>query len=212
MTMIQVFGDDRSGNCLKVKWLLDYLGLPHAWTQLDIRQGATRTAEFLAMNPAGQVPLVLLADGRPLAQSNAILLHFAAGTSLLPVDPYALAKVLEWLFWEQYSHEPWVAVRRFQKLYLGKPDHELDPRLLERGNAALARMEKQLGESAWLVGAQPTVADLCLLPYTKFAHEGGFELAQFPAVAAWIRRAGEAFAVPLQQEPQRTLAGMTAPE
>jgi glutathione S-transferase len=194
MTMIQVFGDDRSGNCLKVKWLLDHLHVPYAWKQLDILQGESRTAAFLAMNPAGQVPLVLLADGRPLAQSNAILLHFAAGTRLLPSDAYAQAKVLEWLFWEQYSHEPWVAVRRFQKLYLNKPDHELDPRLLERGNAALARMEKQLGATPWLVGTAPTLADLCLLPYTKFAREGGFELAEFPAVSAWISRASDAFA------------------
>jgi glutathione S-transferase len=193
--MIQVFGDTRSGNCLKVKWLLDHLGLPHAWTQLDVTRGETRTARFLALNPAGQVPLVVLPDGRPLAQSNAILLHFAAGTALLPNDAYEQAKVLEWLFWEQYSHEPYVAVRRFHKLYLGRPDADLDPKLLERGNQALARMEEHLRGSAWLVGNQPTVADLCLLPYTKLAHEGGFVPDDHPAVQAWVARASTRFGV-----------------
>ena len=186
--MIEVFGDERSGNCLKVKWILEYVHRPYRWTQVEFLDGETRTPEFLAMNPAGQVPVVKLDDGRPLAQSNAIVLYFAEGTPLVPTEPYRRAQVLEWLFWEQYSHEPYVAVRRFQRLYLGKPDDEIEPRLMERGNAALARMEAHLRNRPWLVRDDFSAADLCLLPYTERAPEGGFSVAASAAVRAWIRR------------------------
>lgn len=186
--MIEVHGDERSGNCLKVKWVLDHLGHDYRWRHVDVLGGETRAASFLAMNPAGQVPVVILEDGRALAQSNAIVLHFAEGTELTPHDAYDRARMLEWLFWEQYSHEPYVAVRRFQRLYLGRQDEEIDPRLMERGTEALARLEHHLLGHDWLAGAAPSAADLCLLPYTMLAGEGGFDLAAFPRLTGWIAR------------------------
>src|SRR5580658_7186165 len=106
---IRVYGDSISGNCLKVKWTLEQLGQAYEWVETSVLGGETRATDFLAMNPAGQVPLAILQDGRPLAQSNAIILHLAEGSALIPTDPYARAKMLEWMFWEQYSHEPYVA-------------------------------------------------------------------------------------------------------
>lgn len=195
--MLRVFGDVRSGNCLKVKGLLDWLGRPFAWVDIDILAGGTRTAAFLALNPAGQIPFIQLEDGRGLAQSNAILLHLARGTSLLPQDAYDLARVYEWLFWEQYSHEPALAVRRFQKLYLNRADHEIDPALLRRGYDAIARMEAHLAQADWMAGSSPSVADLALLPYTALAPEGDFDLKASPAVCAWINRSLDVFALSL---------------
>ena len=193
--MLTVFGDIRSGNCLKVKWLLDRLGRDHRWIETDIMSGASRTPEFLAINPAGQTPTVVLEDGRPLAQSNAILLHFAEGTPFIPTDAYDRARMMEWLFWEQYSHEPYVAVARFQRLYLGKSAGEVEPRLMERGRAALDRLEDALAGRDWLVGDAPTVADLALVAYTRVAHEGGFDLTPLPKVRGWIDRVEAAFAI-----------------
>ena len=187
--MIKVYGDLRSGNCLKVKWALDRTGRAYEWIDVDIMAGESRTPEFLTINPAGQVPTVVLEDGRPLAQSNAILLHLAEGTDLIPADAYQRAKMLEWLFWEQYSHEPYIAVRRFLIAYQGKDPAGLDPKLEERGRQALARMEARLGEAEWLVGDSLSAADLALLAYTRMAPEGGFDLAEWPAVQAWIARA-----------------------
>ena len=183
-----IYGDAISGNCVKVKWTADRLGLRYEWIDVDVLSGATRTPEFLALNPAGQAPVVVLDDGRPLAQSNAIIVHLAEGTNLIPGDPYARAKMFEWLFWEQYSHEPYIAVARFQMRYLGKPAEALDPKLLERGNVALRRLEAATGESAYLVGGFPTLADIALAPYTRWAGEGGFDLAAYPQVQAWIGR------------------------
>ena len=154
----------------------------------EFLDGETRTPGFLAMNPAGQVPVMKLDDGRPLAQSNAIVLYLAEGTPIVPADPYDHARMLEWMFLEQYSHEPYVAVRRFQRPYLGRPDNEIDPRLMERGTAALARMEAHLRDHSWLVGDGLSAADLCLLPYTALAPEGGFNLTDYPKVQGWIAR------------------------
>ena len=124
---MKIYGDSISGNCLKVKWVADRLGLSYDWIETDVMVGASRTPEFLALNPAGQVPAVILDDGRPLAQSNAIILHLAEGSDLIPADPYDRARMLEWMFWEQYSHEPYVAVARFQVRYQGKPVADLEP-------------------------------------------------------------------------------------
>lgn len=189
---MKIYGDSKSGNCLKVKWVADFVGRPHLWIETDIMQGQSRTPEFLAMNPAGQVPAVILEDGRPLAQSNAIMLHLAEGSELIPQDPYDRARMLEWLFWEQYSHEPYIAVARFQVKYQGRPVAELEPRLVERGNAALARMELALGESPFLVGVRPTLADVALVAYTRMAEDGGFRLTDYPKVVAWIARVEQA--------------------
>ncbi len=193
--MLTVFGDIRSGNCLKVKWLLDHLKRDYRWVETDVMSGATRSTEFLSMNPAGQVPAVVLADGRTLAQSNAIIGWLGEGTAFIPVDPYLRARMYEWLFWEQYSHEPYVAVARFQRAFLRKAADEIEPRLVERGHAALAKMESALAESDWLVGAGPTLADLALVAYTRVAPEGGFDLGGYPAIRGWIGRVEAAFGI-----------------
>lgn len=189
---MKIYGDSKSGNCLKVSWTADFLGRSYDWIETDIMQGESRTADFLAMNPAGQVPVVLLDDGRALAQSNAIILHLAEGSPLIPADAYDRARMLEWMFWEQYSHEPYVAVARFQVRYQGKPVEDLEPRLVERGNAALARLEQGLEGSPFLVGDRVTLADVALVAYTRLAHEGGFSLDDYPAVKAWVARVEQA--------------------
>lgn len=187
--MIRIFGDSISGNCQKVKWVAMRQSIPHEWIEIDILKGETRTDEFLSINPFGQVPVIQFDDGRTLAQSNAILLHLADGSGLIPEDAFERAKMLEWMFWEQYSHEPVIAVRRFQKFYLGTPDDEIDPELLARGRRALGRMEMALISSDWIAGGDSiTLADLSLLAYTRLAHEGGFSVDAFPAVHAWIAR------------------------
>lgn len=188
---IKLYGSSVSGNCHKPKWILDRLGIAYEWIETDSFTGATRTPEFLVLNPAGQVPLIVLADGRTLAQSNAMMLHFAEGSDLIPRDAYDRAKMFEWLFWEQYSHEPQIAVRIALKHYLGKSDDDLAPSLLTKGNAALARMELQLRETPFLVGASLSLADIALVAYTRRAHLGGFELADYPAVRGWVLRVEE---------------------
>ncbi|MFC3695027.1 glutathione S-transferase family protein [Chenggangzhangella methanolivorans] len=193
--MLTIYGDPISGNCMKVRWVAELLGVPFEWRDVDVVEGEARTPAFLALNPAGKVPFVVLADGRSLSESNAIILHLADGSALVPTDAFERAVMLQWLFWEQYSHEPYVAVRRFQIRYLGKTPEELDPRLLERGEAAFALMERRLGESAFMACAAPTLADVSLLAYTRLAHEGGFDLAPFPRLRDWIARAEAALGV-----------------
>ena len=192
---MRIYGDSISGNCLKVKWVAEHLRLPFDWVETSVLTGETRTPAFLAMNPAGQVPLIVLEDGRALAQSNAIILHLAEGSALIPQDAYQRAKMLEWMFWEQYSHEPYVAVARFQMLYLGKPREALEARLVERGGQALARLETQLQQSPFLLGERVTLADVALVAYTRVAHEGGFDLALYPAVTAWVGRTEAALGI-----------------
>jgi glutathione S-transferase len=189
---MRIYGDSISGNCLKVKWVVNHLGLPYEWIETDIMQGQSRTPAYLAMNPAGQVPTVILDDGRPLAQSNAIILHLAEGSDLIPQDAYERAKMLEWLFWEQYSHEPYVAVARFQVKYLGKAADELEPKIVERGKAALQRLDEALAGGRFLVGDRLTLADVALVAYTRMAEDGGFRLADYPHVQGWIGRVDKA--------------------
>lgn len=188
MRSYKVYGDSISGNCLKVKWTLDLLDQRYKWVETSVLKGETRTAEYLGLNPAGQVPLLITPDGQALAQSNAILLYLAEkhGGEVLPTAAFDRAKVYEWLFWEQYSHEPYIAVRRFLKAFLGKSDPDIDPKLLERGNAALTRMERQLEAAAFIAGEKFSVADISLVAYTRTASSGGFELGAFPRVKAWI--------------------------
>ena len=194
--MLTLYGDIRSGNCLKVKWLLDWIGRDYRWIDVDIMTGGSRTPEFLSLNTAGQVPTLVFADGRALAQSNAILIHLAEPTTLIPVDDYERAVMLEWLFWEQYSHEPYVAVARFQRVYAGKTAEEVEPRLMERGHGALARMEARLADQDWITGgAGPSLADLALVAYTRVAPEGGFDLDRYPALTGWIARTETAFGI-----------------
>lgn len=186
--VMRIFGDARSGNCLKTLWVAQRVGRSHAWIDVDIMKGETRTEAFLRMNPAGQVPCVVFEDGRALAQSNAIMLHLAEGTDLIPADAFDRAKMLEWLFWEQYSHEPCIAVRRFRKAYLGQSEAEIDPDLMTRGRRALGVMEGHLLARDYFVGDALTLADIALVAYTRMAHEGGFDLSEFPQVTHWIGR------------------------
>ena len=192
---MEIFGDSISGNCLKVKWTADLLGLSYRWNETSVLAGDTRTAAFLAMNPAGQVPLVRFDDGRTLAQSNAIILHFAEGSRLIPKDGFLRAKMLEWLFWEQYSHEPYVAVARFQVRYLGRPVAEIDPKIVERGKAALRRIDEAIADRAFLLGDALSLADIALVAYTRVADEGGFALGDYPNVQAWVKRVEGALAI-----------------
>lgn len=192
---MQIFGHSGSGNCLKVKWTCDLLALPYAWTEVDTFAGGSRTAEFLAMNPAGQVPVVRFDDGRTLAQSNAIIRYLARDSDLVPKDTFRVAKMDEWLFWEQYSHEPHIAVCRAQLLYLGKSRDELDPEKVKRGHAALQRMETQLRATRFLLGDGVSLADMALVAYTRVAHQGGFDLAGYTAVRRWIPDAEQALGI-----------------
>ncbi len=185
---MKIHGDLGSGNGLKVKFTADHLGLAYDWVSVDIMKGESRTPEFLARNPHGQVPTIELDDGRYLAQSNAIIRYLARDSALLPEDPFDQAKIDEWLFWEQYSHEPYVAVCRFQMVYLKYGKEQREPWRVERGDTALDLMEKLLDDRQWLVGDGMTVADIALLAYTRLAHEGGFDMAPRTNITAWIGR------------------------
>ncbi len=198
---MKIFGDLTSGNCLKVKYTADFLGLSYTWVTVSALNGETKTPAFLAMNPMGQIPVVELDDGRHLAQSNAIIRYLARGSKLLPDDAFMQAKIDEWLNWEQYSHEPYVAVCRFHMLYLKRPKSERETWRVERGDKALDLMESTLVAASdspagsrpeaadkFLVGDTFNIADIALLAYTRVAHEGGFDLASRPNVRAWIAR------------------------
>jgi len=183
---MKIHGDSNSGNCLKVKWVCDRLKLPYEWVEIDTLKGGSRTAEFLKLNPWGQVPTVEFDDGRTLAQSNAIMRYLARGSDLIPADAFAAAKMDEWLFWEQYSHEPYVAVCRFQMVYLDKSASKRDPERVKRGQAALDHMERHLGHNRFMAGDAFSLADVALLAYTRVAHEGGFEIPLDCVVRRWI--------------------------
>ena len=193
---MKIYGDTNSGNCLKVKWVCDKLALPYHWIEIDTRKGETRTPQFLKLNGAGQVPTVELDDGRTLAQSNAIIRYLARGSRLIPRDAFAAGKMDEWLFWEQYSHEPYIAVCRFQMVYLGKQASELDPDKVKRGYAALERMEQHLAITPFLAGDAVSLADVSLLAYTRVAHEGGFHLDGYAAIRRWIGETEDLLGLP----------------
>jgi glutathione S-transferase len=183
---MRIYGNSQSGNCLKVKWICEALALAYEWVEIDSLHGATRTPQFLAMNSAGQVPVVRLDDGRLLAQSNAILRYLARGSRFIPQDAYAQAKMDEWLFWEQYSHEPNIAVCRFHMRFLGRAASEREPERVQRGEAALARMEQHLASSRYLIREDISLADISLVAYTRVADEGGFDLTHHAALRRWI--------------------------
>ena len=186
---MKIYGDLGSGNCLKVKWVCDWLALPYAWIGVDTLKRETRTTQFLKLNSAGQVPTVEFDDGRVLAESNAIIRYLARGSELIPPDAYDAARMDQWLFWEQYSHEPYIAVCRFQLVYLGKSASELDPDKVKRGYAALDTMEAHLAASRFFAGEAVSLADVSLLAYTRVAHEGGFDLDRYAAIRRWIGEA-----------------------
>ena len=188
--MVRVYGDVWSGNCYKVKLALTQLGQPFEWVPIDLMKGDTRTPEFLARNPNGKTPVLELADGSTLAESNAILCFLAEGTPLLPADRLERARALQWMFFEQYSHEPYIATSRFILRYLGNPPErraDLEARRAP-GLRALGVMESHLAGRAWFAGAAYSVADIALYAYTHCAHEGGFGLEPFPAIRSWLAR------------------------
>ena len=190
MKRYTVYGMSSSGNCYKVRLLLEQLAAPYEWIEIDTRSGRTRSAEFLARNPNGRVPLLELEPGRYLPESGAILYCLAEGTAFWPQDRLERAEVLQWMFFEQYSHEPYIAVARFICAFL-PPDHarrqEL-PRLQERGAAALAVMERHLAQRRFFVADTYSIADIALYAYTHVADEGGFDLAGYPAIRTWLER------------------------
>jgi glutathione S-transferase len=190
---IEFFGDSISGNCYKLQLACAELGIDYAWHEIDIMAGATRTKEFLAMNPNGKVPLMRLADGRCLPESNAILSYLADGTELAGRDRYAKANVMQWLFFEQYSHEPYIATSRFIVKYLGSPEErqaELEAKK-PGGYKALAIMDKRLQESDYIANDAFSIADIALYAYTHVAFEGGYDLQPYTAVKKWLQRIEE---------------------
>jgi glutathione S-transferase len=183
-----VYGTSASGNCHKVRMVLDITGTPYAWREVDILQAGTRSPEFLRLNPNGKVPVVVLDAGTAIAESNAILWYFGEGTRLMPDDRLGRAQMLQWMFFEQYTHEPAIAVARFIRMFLRKDDDPRLPDLLARGHRALGVMEQHLATRDYFVGGRLSLADLALFAYTHRAGDGGFDLAAFPAVRAWLAR------------------------
>ena len=190
-----------SGNCYKVRLLLAHLGIPYERRELSVVDRSNRPEILGGLNPALRVPTLVLDDGRPLAESGAILWYFGEGTRFVPDDRYERAQGLQWMFFEQYDHEPSIAVARFWLAYSGRPEAFAD-RLPERqaaGNRALTAMERHLAERDWFVGEGMTLADIALYAYTHVAGEGGFDLSQYPAVQRWLERvAAEPGHVPIE--------------
>jgi glutathione S-transferase len=191
--MFRVYGMSASGNCHKVRMTLEALALPYDWTEIDTVRGDTRTPGFLAMNPNGKVPVLEIEPGTYLAESNAILWFLADGTPLLPSGALARARVLQWLFFEQYSHEPYIAVARFLRKFHPDPASQraLADSKMTGGYRALEVMEGQLARAPFFVDDRYSIADIALYAYTHVAADGGFDLARFPAVRAWLKRVQE---------------------
>ncbi len=188
--MYKVYGDYNSGNCYKIKLMLNLLGAEYEWVPVDILKGETETEAFLAKNPNGKIPVLEFEDGTCLWESNAILNFLAEGTPYLLTEPRLRTQMLQWQFFEQYSHEPTLAVARFIQFYLGLPEERMEEyhSLHRRGNKALKVMEQQLLRTPFLVGDSFSIADIALYAYTHVADQGGFDLAQFPAIQAWLAR------------------------
>ena len=188
--MITLYGMSNSGNCYKLQLLMSHLGREYAWEEIDVLRGENLSPEFLALNDRGKVPVMKLDDGRTMSESNAILNYLAEGSDLLPTDPWDRAKTLQWMFFEQYSHEPCIAVARFIRKFL-PADHprraSLDA-LFASGNEALAAMERHLCRLPWFGGERYTIADIALFAYTHIAEDGGFDLGGYPHVERWLKR------------------------
>ncbi len=187
--MIRLYDYLSSGNGYKVRLLLTQLGIQFKRIELNITKGETRTPEFLRKFPNGRIPAVELDDGKLLFESNAIIMYFADGTPFIPVDRFQRAQVLQWLFFEQYSHEPYIASVRYLVMHPDVPDPRrtiLDTMMRPRGYAALGVMEGYLKSREWFVGERYSVADIALYAYTHVADEGGFDLAGYPATRAWL--------------------------
>lgn len=194
--MHTLYQDPRSGNCYKVVLTAAYLGIPLKTIDVDVTSGFTRKPEFLAKNPNGRVPTLELEDGRILPESNAIIWYLAEGSNLIPADRFARAQMLQWMFFEQYSHEPYIAVARFWMKFVSKEklrekEHFI-PDWHARGNAALGVMEDHLKKNDWFVANHVSLADIALYAYTHCAEDGGFNLKTYPAVGAWLARVASA--------------------
>jgi glutathione S-transferase len=187
---MKIYGDIHSGNCYKIKLLTSILEIDHEWIEVDILANETQTDEFLKKNPNGKIPLLELNDGRCISESNAILNYLAEGSDLSSEDAYEKAKILQWQFFEQYSHEPYIAVARFISKYLGLPEDRKEEYQSKQagGHKALKVMEDQLAKTDYLVSNQMSVADISLYGYTHVANEGGFDLSEYPAIKKWINR------------------------
>lgn len=187
---MKLYGDTRSGNCYKLKLVCSLLDIAHDWVHVDILAGAAQDRSFRALNPNGKIPVLQLADGSTLWESNAILNYLAGDSRLLPDDPLVYARVLQWQFFEQYSHEPYIAVARFIALYQGMPDDRRAEYEQKQagGYRALSVLESQLEQSDFLVGNALTTADIALYAYTHVADEGGFDLADYGAIQRWLAR------------------------
>ena len=194
---MKIYGMNISGNCLKVKYVCDYLNLSYEWleihskkdqSKIETSEEADNKAALLKLNPAGEVPTIELEDGRVLAQSNAIILFLADKSALLPGDAYSRAKVNEWLFWEQYSHEPCIAVCISHMTLMGRTQEQLDAWRVEGGNNALDIMNQHLSDKSWFVGEQFTLADITLFAYTQKAEKGGFDISQRIHIKDWLSR------------------------
>ena len=191
--MLKLYEYPSSGNCYKIRLLLTQLGIPFERIPVDILKRESRTPEFLSKNPNGRVPLLELEPGKYLPESNAVLYYFSQETPFFPTDKFEQARVMQWMFFEQYSHEPYIATSRYWISILRKPE-EYKQALEQKqplGYAALGVMEQQLKNHPFFVGDHYTIADICLFAYTHVADEGGFELTDFPAVLDWINRVKE---------------------
>lgn len=193
--MLKVYGDYRSGNCYKIQLICALLNIDYQWVAIDIMKGEASTKEMLAKNPNGKIPLIETDDGFVLTESNAIINYLAADSDLYPSDSRTCAQIQQWQFFEQYSHEPYIAVARFIKLYQNMPASRLEEFHAKQvgGLKALQLMEAHLKSSGFLVGNNMTTADIALFAYTHVANEGGFDLSLFPSIQNWIKR--------IQQQP-----------
>jgi glutathione S-transferase len=187
---VKLYDSAVSGNCYKVRLLCAHLGLPLERQEMDVVDRSNRPGIIGALNPALRVPTLVLDDGRPLAESNAIIWYLADGTDWIPADPYARAQVLQWQFFEQYDHEPTIAVARFMRMVAPDPSVYADalPEKQAGGYRALDAMERHLDGREWLVGDAPTLADISLYAYTHVAGEAGLDLERYPAIRAWLGR------------------------
>ena len=187
---MKIYGDAKSGNCYKIKLVCELLQVNYQWIDIDILEGNTQTEAFLAKNPNGKVPIVELDDGRVLAESNAIINYIAHDSALLPTDAFELALVQQWQCFEQYSHEPFIAVARFIQKYQGLPESRRQEYSSKHagGYKALNIMEQQLLETPFIAGQKLTTADIALYAYTHVAHEGGFDLNRYNAIHDWFKR------------------------
>ena len=187
--MYKVFGDRLSGNCYKIKLLMQFLDIPHKWVEIDILAKETHTEEFRQINPNERIPVIELDKNSYLWESNAILNYLADGSGFLPQNAYERAKVLQWQFFEQYSHEPYIATARYINKYLGLPKEREAEYYSKQagGHRALTVMDKHLAKHQFFTGAQATIADISLYAYTHVAHEGGFDLSAYTHIQRWLR-------------------------